>query len=272
MRERSLIIQCSNSCPCMCPGCYNFFSNKQISSKDIEDFVRAYKDLFDLQKVTLSGGDPLLRNDIAFLINKLLELKLVITIDTVGTRLLNPIDSKLLAMLEKIDYLGIPLDGVCDQTIQYFRQQISFQQCIKIIERAKQAKASICINTVAHAKNKDEIMKISAIVNEDPAIHKWQVFQFMPIGPGGYANKSFYGIQNDDFNSIIEILKKLGYRKSLHVDFKSIEDRKNQYLILGCDGVLWIPQISNGRIIVGDIHDVCIFDRINNIVFDNEKV
>lgn len=272
MKEKSLIIQCSNLCPCCCPGCYNFFSNKQISSKDIDDFVVVYKDMYDLHKVTLSGGDPLLRNDISTIINNMLKRELSITIDTVGTTLLNPMRKELFVSLEKIDFLGLPLDGVCDQTIQFFRQHISFQQCLKIIERAKQIGVSICINTVAHAKNLEDIPKIGFVINNETCIHKWQIFQFMPIGPGGFANKLAYSIRNEDFNSLLESIGDQKYRNSLTIDFKSIEDRKNQYLILGCDGILWMPQIGRNRTVVGDIRDENIFNKINNIVFKNEEV
>ena len=272
MKERSLIIQCSNSCPCFCPGCYNFFSDKQITSKEMVDFIVMYKDLYNLRKVTLSGGDPLLRDDISIIINFLLERDLAITIDTVGTAFLHPMERKLLTLFEKIDYLGLPLDGTCDQTIHFFRQNISFQQCLMMIEKVKQTGVSICINTVAHAKNLHEITTIGSIVNDDPAIKKWQVFQFMPIGPGGYDTRSFYSIFDEEFDKAIESVKKLRLRNSLQVEYKSIKDRENRYLILGCDGVLWIPQIGPNRTIIGDIHDDCIFDKINKVVFANEKV
>ena len=73
---------------------YNFFSAGQISCEDIDRFVSEYQERFGLFKVTLSGGDPLLREDLAVLIDKICNKNISITIDTVGSLFLNNIDKK----------------------------------------------------------------------------------------------------------------------------------------------------------------------------------
>lgn len=262
MNNRSLIIQCNNSCPCICPGCYNFFSAGQISSEDLDRFVAEYNERFGLVKVTLSGGDPLLREDLTVIIDQICDRNIPITIDTVGTVFLDDIDFKLYLSLKKISYLGLPIDGIKDQTIQQFRQNSTFKQCMRIVECSQRIVPAICINTVVHSKNLNEILEIAAIVNNNPSILKWQLFQFMPIGPGGFANKSLYSISNTEFDNLECTLKGISFRDSLKVECKSIENRKNKYLILGCDGVLWLPQMGPNRKIIGNVFENDIFDRL----------
>lgn len=262
MSNRSLIIQCTNSCPCICPGCYNFFSTGQISIEDIDRFIAEYNKRFGLSKITLSGGDPLLRKDLTVIINKICDRKIPITIDTVGTVFLNEIDHELLLSLKKISYLGLPIDGIKDQTIQQFRNNSTFEKCLKIVKRSQEIVPAICINTIVHSKNLDEILDIATIVNNNPSIFKWQLFQFMPIGPGGFANKSLYSISNTEFENLECALKGISFRDSLKVECKSIENRKNKYLILGCDGVLWLPQMGPNRKIIGNVLENDIFERL----------
>lgn len=261
---RSLIIQCNNTCPCYCPGCYNFFPNKLITHKDIDTFVARYKELYGLSKVTLSGGDPLLNVEIATIIDNLSKQHISVIVDTVGTIFLHKIDNCLLSSLRKITLLGIPLDGVCDETIQLFRKNCRFEQCITIIELAQKIVPNICINTVVHAGNIDVITKIAAIVNNDSSITKWQLFQYMPIGPGGFSKRFEYVIEDQVFNALKDTLIPIISRKSILVEFKSIEDRKDKYLILGSDGVLWLPRNGPNRIVIGSIFDADIFNSLNN--------
>ena len=71
MNKRSLIVQCSDKCPCDCPGCYNFSNNKKCSIpfEKFLNFIKSYNDIFENNRVTLSGGDPLFNSDIIKIIS-----------------------------------------------------------------------------------------------------------------------------------------------------------------------------------------------------------
>ena len=53
---------------------------------------------------------------------------------------------------------------------------------------------NICINTVIHKKNMDDIENIYNIIKNYKCIKKWQIFQFMPIGPMGRKNADLFEI------------------------------------------------------------------------------
>ena len=265
MNQRSLIVQCSNSCPCVCPGCYNFFSSKQVTPVELDNFIASYVDSFNLAKVTLSGGDPLLRDDIDVIINNFVRRKILVSIDTVGLALLRNMDNKRIRALNATDSLGVPLDGISDQVIQFFRLQLSFQQCMSIIQQAQKLSQTVCVNTVAHAHNTHELKGIADILINELNVTKWQIFQYMPIGPGGYANQSLFYLSDEDYRRSRDEIFNLKLRDSLKTEFKSIQNRKNKYLIIGCDGLVWVPMMNSKRRVLGSIFNSNILNIIHNI-------
>lgn len=262
MNKRSLIVQCSDKCPCDCPGCYNFSNNKKCSIpfEKFLNFIKSYNDIFENNRVTLSGGDPLFNSDIIKIISELKKDGVSINLDTVGTKLLED-RKELIEVLKMVDYVGIPLDGITTRTIQAFRTNMTIEKFVRILNVVKDFK-NICINTVVHALNIEEIKGIASLINEDKQITKWQLFQYMPIGPGGYKNKVRYEITEEQYNKVKSEVLSLDLRHSLQLDFKSAECRIDRYLILSSDGTVWIPGMNNERTIVGDIEDGNIFNFI----------
>ena len=66
----------------------NFCHSKDISYKKVVDFLE-YAKRNGLSKVTLSGGDPLARDDITKIIKKCFKLGLKVNLDTVGLTFIN---------------------------------------------------------------------------------------------------------------------------------------------------------------------------------------
>lgn len=250
---------------CYCPGCYNFFSDKDIIATDkIVSFVAKYNNRFNNCKVTLSGGEPLLRIDIAELISKLKSLNCCLNIDTMGLPLIEIYDNELLNALKNVEYIGIPIDGITNRTIQYFRHNITVEMCDKVLREVKKIN-KLCINTVVHSLNTNEITEIASIVDKETNIYKWQLFQYMPIGPRGYAMRDIYRIEDDTFEKIKNKLLSLRLRASLQLDFKSVSDRMNKYILLGSDGDIWLPRMNEKRTILGHIDEDDIIEKIANI-------
>lgn len=275
--KRSLIVQVSNQCPCYCPGCYNYFNKELVSTIDVVDFLKKYVKRYNISKITISGGDPLLRSDIEMLLTSLLKLNIVLNMDTVGDALLNKFsDNQIRILLTSVNLLGLPLDGINTETIQIFRQGSSFENCIKVLEKASRFNANICINTVVHSGNKKQILDMKKIIDEIPKIVKWQLFQYMPIGPRGYRNREKYFITASEFEEIREQVQCFKDKRELEIQCKSLSERKNNYIILGTDGKIWFPKQSSylgwekedkneERIIVGSIFEKEIFSKLDSI-------
>ncbi|MCR4889195.1 MAG: radical SAM protein [Ruminococcus sp.] len=275
--ERSLIVQVCNRCPCHCPGCYNIPSKTEIRTSAILRFLEQYKTEFNANKITLSGGDPFLKDDLSFIIDELFTQGWNISLDGIGSTLLKRKgETKLLSSLKKIRFLGLPLDGVNDTTIQLFRNGVHFEECVESIRFASSVEIPICINTVVHAKNIYEIAGIFHVINQIECVKKWQLFQYMAIGPGGISNKKFFSVTEEQFLMIENYCNSI---KESHIiiEPKSVTHRKNKYLLIGSDGVLWYPNQTlssewqttedenDQRVILGSIEDRYIIKKIKEL-------
>lgn len=277
--KRNLIIQASNQCPCYCPGCYNFPAERRLSTPRLLQFIRAYQAEFGIKKVTISGGDPLFREDLVTILDFLIQSNLSVSLDTVGSTLLNQAHNKaLMHALKRIACLGLPLDGLTTSTIQLFRHGINYEESIDAIQFAALQHIPLCINTVVHLGNICEIFPMVSVIEPIQQIFKWQLFQYMPIGPGGSSHRASFAISQSQFDALSDQLHQVSVRSSLQIQPKSLRCRKNQYLLLGYDGILWIPRQTSTsewdvqqdenerRIIIGSVTEKDIIRRIKDVV------
>lgn len=288
MLPRSLIISASSVCFTACPGCYNYFEKTLTSTESIVRLCRDLRDEFKMAKVTVGGGDPLARPDILDLLARLKALGLRIVIDTVGTPLLGEatvrfmgtgtvphIEAKKLAQVT--DLIGIPLDGSTDELQGVFRRFCSVEQQVNILKKLHGVQANICINTVVHKGNLDNLSRVADIITSAGGIEEWQLFQYMPIGPLGFRNRERYEISNEQYEAAVKDIDitALGV-KGIKVTAKTAEKRKNRYLLLDASGQLWHPlqtqkvewdadSVSSERKIIGHIDDPLIIDKIISI-------
>lgn len=279
-QTKHIILSAAKDCFVQCGGCYNFFgkNNNIISSEEILTFLKKI-DSTIIEKITVSGGDPLARTDIIYLLSSIQKLGFLINMDTVGTSLVrnactikskeNIQQTKIEEIAPYVNMLGIPLDGSDNNIIKLFRKGRSsiFEEQLDILETAKRTNLKICINTVVHKDNVSDLINIGRIITNYPNIVEWQLFQFMPIGPLGFLNKEKYNISDEIFNeacsNLTSYMKQIGSK--IYVHPKSKNKRKKLYLLIDTDGFAWTPFISdenmwnpqkdenNKRIIIGNI-------------------
>ncbi|EKE09934.1 MAG: coenzyme pqq synthesis protein e (PqqE-4) [uncultured bacterium] len=283
MRERlSLNISVARSCFVKCLGCYNHFGNSPnlISTENILSFLSAAKKR-GFTKVTLCGGDPLSRPNITDLLKKINTLGFFISLDTVGTPILREAKtifygSSLISKVDEadlakyVDLIGIPLDGPSNEIISLFRTERvnQFDEQMLILEKLSAAQAKICINTLVYKGNINYVEEILPIIKNFDGIKKWQIFQFMPIGPLGYKNRNIYEVSDEDFFLLRNRMKKYKEELSKHIklEFKAKAERKGNYMFIDSEGLAWVPNIAmneewneqtdstHKRLIVGDIN------------------
>lgn len=277
MKHKSLIIQASNRCPCYCLGCYNHFTDAaDIPTEQIVRFTESYIHRFNTKKVTISGGDPLMRKDIVCLLDDLMGLGIAVSVDTVGLSIVQ--DQILTDILKRASVVGLPLDGMTDKTLNTFRTGLQISQLLQVIRIASENGLRICVNTVVHAQNLHELSLIAQFVNETEGVKKWQLFQYMPIGPRGSKNAAQYMIADQIFQTICGQVHQLPIRTDVSIECKSLSYRRNKYLLLGADGTVWYPkqtfsdtwktkrEQNSQRVVVGHIDDERILDKIAEVI------
>ncbi|MGR3765958.1 radical SAM protein [Rossellomorea sp. NS-SX7] len=293
MQELNRRIQLSggNKCFVRCPGCYNFFSGKDYITSDLINFLSELKEKVNISKVTMSGGEPLAREDMPYILHTLKTLGYTINLDTVGLSLIrdvtigkNTIIKKISSkgIVQSIDVIGIPFDGSTDEIMNMFRRKLKVHEVLGILDELSFNNANIGINTVVHKNNIDDIINIYHQLKEYNNILKWQLFQYMPIGPGGYKNRHKYELSDEEFNSLEETLHSVN-DTSMDIQLKSRLHRKNKYLLIDGEGVVWIPRQNehndwltedenNERILLGNINEENAVDKILSQVEKYDKV
>ncbi len=279
LREKKINLCVAKYCFITCKGCYNRFCNKkEISYKKIISFLK-YAKLNGLEKVTLSGGDPLTRKDIKKIIKKCNKLNLKINLDTVGlsltkSRIIPSTKEKIskfsnINILKKVNSIGIPLDGSNNDVISKFRTYNGnlFNEIIDILELLDKKNIKICINTVLHKENLKDIENIYYIIRKYNCVKQWQIFQFMPIGPLGSKNAVFYDIKMDDFFKAKERVEKISKNSNIVINFKSAVERSYNYMLIDSTGVAYKVDLDNKIETFGKIDDRFTWDNIMNNLF-----
>lgn len=292
-KSPSLIISAGKGCFTCCKGCYQYFGNAQVSTVDLINFIKKYKEKFNLKKITLAGGDPMTRKDIVFLINELVRLNLKISMDTVGKNFIKSsdiifqdcgraqyINPKILK--EKISKIGIPLDGYTTDQINYFRRGIKLDEIKSILSTLNDNDYNICINTVVNKNNINDLKKIFEIIKKYKNISRWQLFQYSPIGNLGYKNRKLFEINELLFEEKINDL--VDYNKTrIIIDAKSNSHRKLNYILVNSDGIIWQPDynilnpsfgdedVNENKKIIGSIFDDNIIEKIASYLNDINK-
>ena len=236
-----------------CPGCYNYFGDTVAPTADLLNFVSEYARHFGLRKITVGGGDPLTRTDIVTLLRGIKGLGLKINLDTVGTNIVADAEIRFMGkgtvakvnpedLVESVDLLGIPIDGSTTEKARLFRRFYDLPHQMRVLEALSRAGARVCINTVAHIGNLDDLANIARIVADQACVVEWQIFQFMPIGPLGFRNRERYNVTTSQYEQAVAPLEVLLSESGINLKAKSASGRKNRYLLIDSDGQAWIPR------------------------------
>ncbi|WP_049925642.1 TIGR04053 family radical SAM/SPASM domain-containing protein [Halopiger goleimassiliensis] len=135
------------------------------------------------QLVVLSGGDPLVRDDVSELVGHGDDLGLRMTITPSGTRSLTAerIEELADAGLKR---MAVSLDGASAATHDAFRgEEGSFEETIRAVEDAQAAGLPVQVNTTVCRQTVDELPEIRDLI-EDLGAVLWSVFFLVPIGRG----------------------------------------------------------------------------------------
>lgn len=279
LREKKINLCIAQHCFITCKGCYNNFCKKEeISYRQIIKFLR-YAKSKGLEKVTLSGGDPLTRNDIRKIIKKCDKLNLKINLDTVGltfikARIIPSTKKKInkfsnINILNKINSIGIPLDGSTNDIISTFRiyEGNLFDEIIDILNLFDKFDVKVCINTVLHKGNLNDLENIYYILKKYRCVKKWQIFQFMPIGILGSKNADLYKIETNEFINAKENIEKLNKKNDILINFKSAIERSYNYMLVNSSGLAYKVDLENKVEKFGEIKDISSWDNIIKNLF-----
>ncbi|MCM8787653.1 MAG: SynChlorMet cassette radical SAM/SPASM protein ScmE [Candidatus Omnitrophica bacterium] len=145
----------TSKCNLFCKYCSNFDNFKNIEDDlSTSEWLEFFSKLSDcaVMRVTLSGGEPLLRGDLKELIQGIIKNKMRFSILTNGSLITEDI-AKFLALTNRCDYVQISIDGVNKNMHDSMRGEGSFQKAIEGINILKKYNVSFTIRVTVHKGN-----------------------------------------------------------------------------------------------------------------------
>jgi MoaA/NifB/PqqE/SkfB family radical SAM enzyme len=150
--------------------------------------------------------------------------------------------------------IGIPIDGSSDEILDKFRiyEGSLFEKQIKILDFFEGQSNNICINTVFHKFNREDMENIYKIIKKYNCVKKWQVFEYMPIGSMGKLNRNKYEVKKKDFLKVKRKFENMLDVK-IKIEFKPAIEREYKYMLVNSCGDAYKVNIKNHILKYGNI-------------------
>lgn len=182
-----LIWELTQACDLACDHCRADAQQRrhpdELSTEEGKALLESAAEFGDGQLVVLSGGDPLVRDDVEELIayGDDLGLRMTITPSGTGSLTADRIESMADAGLKR---MAVSLDGATPEAHDAFRgEDGSFEETIRAVEDARAAGLPVQVNTTVCRGTVEELPGIRDLLTEIGAV-MWSVFFLVPVGRG----------------------------------------------------------------------------------------
>ncbi|WP_129596108.1 radical SAM/SPASM domain-containing protein [Anaerophilus nitritogenes] len=172
--------RCNYSCKHCYSGSNNQKGENELSLDEIKNIVDQLKEA-NTPVILLSGGEPMIREDIFSIIEYIRNKKIHVSLSTNGSL----IDSKTAFSLKKlgIGYVGISMDGKKDTNDLFRGTKGAFENSIKAIENCKRAGQKVGLRFTLQKSNYKEVEDILRIM-EYMDIQRICFYHLVPSGRG----------------------------------------------------------------------------------------
>ncbi len=156
----------TNICNLNCIGCYSFDRTRNCSDKlsfDNIKYIVAQLAENGVRTITISGGEPLIRNDIVEIVKYMKEKAGIETVNLITNGTLYN-EERLLKLREYLDALPVSIDGYSYDHPHFLRDRGTFPRVMKFVAQARDINLPVSILPTLHRKNIDfinEYMKLS---------------------------------------------------------------------------------------------------------------
>jgi len=245
-------LKLTSKCNHNCRYCYDSKKHPDMEFSEL-------KKLFELlskggvKALVLSGGEPLIREDIPDIFKEIKKCGMKMYLDTNGDFFFRYKE----AINENVDILGLPLDYASGE--HSFRNKENFDNVLKILEyysKENRARPLIRVGTVITQENIDYLQDIAELLKKYK-IDTWKIYQFLPLGPNGYSNRETLLIDSVTFINKTEIIRK-NYSNYFKIVTASRETRTKAYFFISSDGTLFMPidnEVYHGDMELGNIFE-----------------
>ena len=210
-------IHITSRCNFNCIYCYGGYSKKNVGEFTTKQLISLIDEL--KQKgtlwITLTGGEPLLRDDIELIIDKIKKENIICSINTNGSLIKEKIDA-----VKKIDFITVSLDGN-EAANDMNRGKGTFKVAIEGIKCLKDNKIPFDVVSVLTRHN---INSIDAMLDLAERMSFYVEFNFLEDQNAPYQDHSSFSIDDKDMKDISR--KLIEYKKKGRHVFYSAGSRR----------------------------------------------
>ncbi len=243
----------TNKCNENCKFCYRKIcdDNSLEENKKIFDNISQIK----IDKITFSGGEPLLYEDLFkladYIKSKNPEIKLSLT--TNGQIINDELFNKI---INTFDWISFSIDSSnTSVNDEIGRGKNHLEKIIGLLDKFNN-KIKLKINTVANKYNIDDLENIYNIISKYQ-ISRWKIFRFYPLRKGKDNENLFY--LNDSESQLVEeyILSKQKENSKIKIHYNNLSEFTTSYFNIYPDGSVENSKDENiGNLLCDDISTI----------------
>lgn len=200
-----ICFEVSAICNMDCKFCFaNWRDNrKQLPLEKVKSIIDKLKE-YGIEAINLTGGDPLLRNDIVEICKYCKDKGIMTIISTNGIELMNKKE-----VLNYIDSINLPLDSYNPDIHNEMRPcavKNHHKLVLELIDyiNKNHSNIKIKINTMVGKLNIDDIINIGTLI--DGKVYRWKLGKFLSSGYGKGFEEMF-SITNEEFEKAVNKCK-----------------------------------------------------------------
>lgn len=218
-----------------------------------------------VRKVTIGGGEPLLRSDLERILGALKEKGIFVSLHTNGT-ILKP---RIEGLKGLVDMLSLPLDSMDEEENQIMRGR-PYVGLVEEIMSYAHPSFKLAFKTTATKVNKGNIPRIYDSISRVP-FEYWKVYQFRPLNEARSYQRDF-NLTAREFGQLRVQLMSLEDRR---VQVISREEGHQPYVFLDNQGnVSTVHPTAEENIWVGNLfaHQLTAIGQCIDSLHDRERI
>lgn len=206
-----VLIEITGKCNLYCKHCFNSKFNSEECAEETMTKAQILNlieelDRLNVRRIQLSGGEPLLREDIWDIIDAIDEHKIFLDVISTNATLITPESAeKFGERFRENGALYISLDGISEETYEGLRGEGTFSLIMNALDLLEEAGCRVFINTMAYKGNLHEIEKMYDWIKSRKNIVGWRIG--LPKVLGRYEENHEH--LEVGFDEVISVFKKL---------------------------------------------------------------
>ncbi len=219
------------ACNLHCPFCFG--PRHELNQVSLKALLQLLAELppYGVKRIVITGGEPTLVRELPMILAAAKSLQLKTVLSTNGLLMKNRLDE----IAPHLDWIGIPLDGDspdsnCRMRLGHPRHFETVLELIAMI-KTRYPHLRIKLGTVVCALNKDHVVGITKVIQED---YKPDVWKLYPVAYSSYAedNKEQLLLSDEDLDSIIAQALAEAKNRGITATTFTREERNGAHLFL----------------------------------------